>query len=429
MRYLIICLLALSINSCQQKGNLKTIVKADDYAQYLNANPSPETLEINSIDLEFWGNKLQNDPKNFTYISQLAGLYSQRFRLDGDVMNIYTSDSLYKVALELNPFSDAGVYQALSGNSITKHEFAEAKKYAELALKEGDKKMVSYYLLFDALLELGKTSQAKSVLAMQENKNSFDYLIRASKIADHEGDLDKAILLMEEGFEKVKGNMALFAWSKANLADMYGHAGRVQESYNAYLEVLNKDPEHWHSLQGIAWIAFAHDNNTEEAKRIINYVKSRNNDPQLTLMLAEIADFENDITRAKELKEAYYAQVSSPEYLGMYNKYIILLEAEDLNLPEEAVYRSKEESLKRPTPEIYDLLAWSHLQNGDPKTALALADEFVVDRSSEPEVLYHLGMIYMSNEMTTQGKKFLKEALESSIELGPLTSAKIKNLL
>lgn len=429
MKYLLVCLLALSISSCQQKANLKAIAKADDYSQYLKANPNQKALEINSLDLEFWGNKLQSDPKNFTYISQLAGLYGQRFRLDGNVMNIYTSDSLYKAALALNPFSDAGIYQGLSGNSITKHEFAGAKKYAELALKEGDKKTASYYLLFDALLELGETIQAKSILALQQNKNTFDYLIRASKIADIDGDLEQAIVLMEAGFEKVKANSALYAWSKANLADMYGHAGRVEESYQSYLEVLRKNPEHWHSLQGIAWIAFAHDNNLHEAKRILNYVKTRNNDPQITLMLAEIADFENDSQNAKALKEAYYAQASANEYLGMYNKYTILLEAEDLGKPEMAVLRSKYEANKRPTPEVYDLLAWSHLQNGDAKTALTLANKFVVDRTSEPEVLYHLGMIYMSNDMTSKGKKFLKEALESSFELGPLTSAKIKNLL
>ncbi|PIQ47363.1 MAG: hypothetical protein COW03_15870 [Cytophagales bacterium CG12_big_fil_rev_8_21_14_0_65_40_12] len=429
MRYLIVCLLSLFISSCQQRTNKKTIAKADDYSQYLNANPSQNTLEINNIDLEFWGNKLQNDPKNFTYISKIAGLYSQRFRLDGNVMNIYTSDSLYKVALALNPFSDAGIYQGLSGNSITKHEFADAKKYAELALKEGDKKTASYYLLFDALLELGETIQAKSILALQQNKNNFDYLIRASKIADIEGDLEQAIVLMEAGFEKVKANSALYAWSKANLADMYGHAGKIEESYQSYLAVLKKKPEHWHSLQGIAWIAFAHDNNLNEAKRILNYIKTKNNDPQITLMLAEIADFENDSQNAKVLKEAYYAQAGASEYLGMYNKYTILLEAEDLGKPEVAVLRSKDEANKRPTPEIYDLLAWSHLQNGDPKTALALANKFVVDKSSEPEVLYHLGIIYMSNDMKTQGKKFLKEALESSFELGPLTSSKIKNLL
>jgi hypothetical protein len=429
MRYLIICLLAFAMVSCQNNAEITAIAESDDYNQYLSENASQKALALVNLDIEFWGNKLQNDTKNFTYISKIAGLYSQKFRLDGDVMNIYTSDSLYKAALELNPFSDAGVYQALSGNSITKHEFADAKKYAEWALKEGDKKMASYYLLFDALLELGETIQAKSVLAMQENKNSFDYLIRASKIADHEGNLDKAIFLMEEGFEKVKGNKALFAWSKANLADMYGHAGRVQESYNAYLEVLNKDPEHWHSLQGIAWIAFAHDKNTNEAKRIINFVQSRNNDPQLTLMLAEIADFENDITSAKELKDAYYAQVSSPEYLGMYNKYIILLEAEDLKMPEMAVIRSTAEAKKRPTPEIYGLLAWSHLKNGELEKALEVANNFVIDKTSEPEALFQIGMIYKSNNMKSQAKSFLKEALESSFELGPLTTAKIKSAL
>jgi tetratricopeptide (TPR) repeat protein len=415
--------------SCQNEATKIQITNTDDYNQYLSQSNSQKSLNLLNLDLEFWGNKLQSDPKSFTYISKIAGLYSQKFRLDGDVKNIHISDSLYQMAIEINPFSDAGLYQALSSNSITKHEFSDAKKYAELALKEGDKQMASYYLLFDALLELGEFNQAKSVLNLQKNKNTFDFKIRASKISDHEGDLDQAILLMEEAFEKVKTSNSLFVWSKANLADMYGHAGRVEESYQAYLEVLKKEPEHWHSLQGIAWIAFANDNNLLEAKRIVNFVKAKNNDPQMTLLLAEIAEFENNIEESKALKNEYYAQVSSPEYLGMYNKYIILLEAEDLATPEIAVFRSKEEAIKRPTPEVYDLLAWSHLQNGEPEKALAVANAYVINKTSEPEALFHLGIIYKSNNMNSEARNCFKEALESSFELGPLTTAKIKNAL
>ncbi|MGK0487697.1 MAG: tetratricopeptide (TPR) repeat protein [Candidatus Endobugula sp.] len=429
MRYSLICLLSLALFSCQNEAEKKEIAKADDYSQYLSESNAQKSVDLLNLDLEFWSNKLQSNQKSFTYISKIAGLYSQKFRVDGDVKNIHTSDSLFKVAVEINPFSDAAIYQALSSNSITKHEFSDAKNYAELALKEGDKQMASYYLLFDALLELGELNQAKSVLALQENKNTFDYKIRASKVSDHEGDLDKAIALMEEAFEKVKGSNSLFVWSKANLADMYGHAGRIEESYQAYLEVLKKEPEHWHSLQGIAWIAFAHDNNTLEAKRIIIFVKAKNNDPQLTLLLAEIAEFEKDEEHSKTLRKEYYDQVSSPQYLGMYNKYIILLEAEDLKAPAAAVYRSKAEVSKRPTPEVYDLLAWAHLQNGEPEKALEVAKSFVLDRTSEPEALFHLGMIYKSNNMNTQAKSYLTEALKSSFELGPVTTEKIKKAL
>lgn len=429
MKNLIWLFLSFAVLSCQSKVSEQKIADSADYNQFLQEQPSQQSLETLNEEIKFWENKLSSSPKNVTYINKLAGLKSRQFRLDGSIENIHISDSLYKKAIELNPFSNAGLYQALSGNSITKHEFVEAKKYAEMALAEGDKKTSTYYLLFDALMELGEYQRATGILNMQENKSSFDYLVRASKLADHNGDLDQAIALMEQAFERVKADHSLFSWAKSNLGDMYGHAGRIQDSYNAYLEVLNKNPEHWHSLQGIAWINFAHDKNTSEAKRILNKVKAHINDPQINFILAEIAEYENNEALSTELKKAYYAQASSPEYLGMYNKYLILLEAEDLRMPDAALIRATAEQEKRPTPEMYDLLAWSYFQKGDHKKALELATAHIENKTSHPEVLYHLGVIFKMNNFAKKGNTYLKEALESTFELGPLTTAKIEKAL
>ncbi|WP_323755196.1 hypothetical protein [Roseivirga sp.] len=429
MKNLIWLLLSCAVLSCQSKASEQKIADSADYNQFLEESPSQQSLETLNEEIQFWENKLSISPNSFTYISKLAGLNSRKFRLDGSVEHIYTSDSLYKRALELNPFSKAGLYQALSGNSITKHEFIDAKNYAEMALIEGDKKTSTYYLLFDALMELGEYQRATGILKMQENKSTFDYLVRASKLADHNGDLDQAIVLMEQAFERVKADNSLFTWAKSNLGDMYGHAGRIQDSYNAYLEVLNKNPEHWHSLQGLAWINFAHDKNTTEAKRILNKVKTHNNDPQINFILAEIAEYENNEVLSTELKKTYYAQASSPEYLGMYNKYLILLEAEDLKMQDAALARATAEQEKRPTPEMYDLLAWSYFQSGNNEKALELAKNHIEDKSSHPEVLYHLGVIFKNNNFEKKGNAYLKEALESTFELGPLTTEKIKQAL
>ena len=426
MKNLIWLLLSCTVLSCQSKVLEQKVADSADYNQFLEESPSQQSLEILNEEIQFWENKLSYSPNSFTYISKLAGLNSRKFRLDGSVEHIYTSDSLYKKAIELNPFSNAGLYQALSGNSITKHEFIDAKNYAEMALIEGDKKTSTYYLLFDALMELGEYQRATGILNMQENKSSFDYLVRASKLADHNGDLDQAIVLMEQAFERVKADNSLFTWAKSNLGDMYGHAGRIQDSYNAYLEVLNKNPEHWHSLQGIAWINFAHDKNTTEAKRILNKVRSHIDDPQITLILSEIADYENNTALSNELKMDYYARASSPQYLGMYNKYLILLEAEDLKMQDAALARATAEQEKRPTAEMYDLLAWSYFQKGNNEKALELAKNHIEDKSSHPEVLYHLGVIFKNNNFEKKGNTYLKQALESTFELGPLTTEKIK---
>ncbi|MGW8121517.1 tetratricopeptide repeat protein [Roseivirga echinicomitans] len=429
MKNLIWLLISCAVLSCQSKVSEQNIADSADYNQFLEEQPTQQSLETLHEEIQFWENKLSNSPNNFTYISKLAGLKSNQFRLDGLVEHIHTSDSLYKKAIALNPFSNAGLYQALSSNSITKHEFVEAKNYAEMALAEGDSKTSTYYMLFDALMELGEYERATGILNMQKNKSAFDYLVRASKLADHNGDLDLAIALMEQGFERVKANHSLFTWAKSNLGDMYGHAGRIQDSYNAYLEVLNKNPEHWHSLQGIAWINFAHDKNTTEAKRILNKVKAHINDPQINFILAEIAEYENNADVSSALKKEYYAQASSPKYLGMYNKYLILLEAEDLQMADAAIARASAEQVKRPTPEMYDLLAWSYFQNGNNEKALELAKNHIEDKSSHPEVLYHLGVIFKNNKLEKKGNTYLKQALESTFELGPLTTEKIKQAL
>ena len=429
MKHIIWLFLGFALLSCQGKVSEQTVADVSDYEQYLQSGVNPQSVESIDQEISFWENKLAKTPNSVTYLGKLGGLYSKKFRVDGNVSHVYTSDSLYLLAAEKNAFSNAGLYQALSTNAITKHEFVDAKTYAEKALIEGDKKLASYYLLFDALMELGEYERATGILNMQENKNSFDYLVRASKLADHNGDLDKAIELMEQGFERVKADKAMYAWSKSNLGDMYGHAGRIEDSYNAYLDVLEKDPEHWHSLKGIAWIAFANDKNTTEAKRILEKVKGHNNDPQLTFMLAEIAEYESQGDLSQQLKADYYAQVSAPEYLGMYNKYLILLEAEDLAMPEAAIQRASAEQAKRSTPEMYDLLAWSYFQKGDNAKALELAENHIENKTSHPEVLYHLGVIFKKNNFEEKGNTYLKQALESTFELGPLTTEKIKTAL
>lgn len=419
---LIISLLAFS---CQRQH--QNIVDKADYNNLIES-PQARGADINT-EIDFWTKRTSKSPNSYLNISQLARLYSQRFRADGAIEDIHKSDSLYHQVLKLNPFNNASTFRALSANAVTKHQFIKAKDYALAALKEGEDQAASYYMLFDALMELGEFPSARAALNRQKSKTSFDYLARASKLADHDGDLNQAISLMEKAYDRVKSDKSVYSWSISNLGDMYGHAGRIEDSYQAYIKVLNHNPQHWHSWKGLAWINFAHDNNMEEAKRILKHIDSKSNDPQIKLMLAEIAEFEGNLDEALSLKKNYYAEASSESYFGMHNKYLILLESEDLSMTEAAIARASSEQEKRPTPQVYDLLAWSYLQHGNPEKALALAESFVEGKSFEPEVLYHLGVIYKTNGQKRKGNSYLKEALESEFELGPLTTERIRENL
>jgi tetratricopeptide (TPR) repeat protein len=144
----------------------------------------------------------------------------------------------------------------------------------------------------DASLEIGDYARANLILKDFKNKNSFAYLIRSAKLNDHEGHLDTAIVCMEKAYRRIKGNSGLSQWTRSNLADMYGHAGRIKESYKLYLDVLKDNPMDDYALKGIAWIALSHDLNTEAAKTIINELAVRKRTPEVHLVLAEIAGLE-----------------------------------------------------------------------------------------------------------------------------------------
>src|SRR5688572_27218703 len=119
-----------------------------------------------------------------------------------------------------------------------------------------------------------------------------------------------------------KGNKVLAAWTLSNLGDMYGHAGRIEKSYQTYLKVLSQNPDDDYVLKGIAWIALSHDLNTVDARNIVNVLAARKRMPEAHLLLSEIAVLdgkqEESLTELKKFK----AMISESSYRPLYAKYL-----------------------------------------------------------------------------------------------------------
>ena len=367
-------------------------------------------------------------PGDEASIVKLASLHSEKFRVTGLYDDIQSSDSLYLSILSRdNP--SAEILQALAVNAITQHRFKQAQSYAEKAVGIANKKAASMLILSDIHLELGNIFLASSTLHDFKNKNSFAFLIREAKLKDHEGKLDTAILLMEKAYGRAKGDKKLAEWTLSNLGDMYGHAGRINDSYESYLKVLEENPDNTYCLKGIAWILFAHESNTSEAKRIINAISARQWMPESHLILAEIADFEGDISEKNTHIRQFLTKINQPGYKTMYNKYLALIYNEELGRPEAGLAIAEEEIINRPTALSYDLKAWSLYNLKNYQEALSVAQSYVEGKNYEPEPLYHLGMIYLANNEYEKAEKYLEEALASEYELGPSITSKITQAL
>ncbi|HEY8898534.1 MAG TPA: tetratricopeptide repeat protein [Niastella sp.] len=413
--------------SCRQQP----ITNPQDYSRYLQPTPNTCLQQIDE-ELGFWQNKLHNAPGDIISESKIASLYTRRFSYSGNINEIHCADSLYRQVNYLNHTTNSGTFRSLAANCITQHRFLQAKQYIDSALVLGDDKYLTVLMEFDVAMELGDRFRARKALNSITDKSSFDYLIREAKYKDHvEGDLDAAISLMEKAFEKIKENhnQGLYCWIKSNLGDFYGHANRYQESYKCYLDVLATDPHYYHALKGIAWLAFSHDKDVTNARKIVAYLQQRHPVPDYELLLSQIAAAEHNSAQYKKHLGSFMTATHNAVYGGMYNKYLFNIEADELNNAPRCLQIAQEEVAHRPTPEAYSWLAWAYCRNGDISKAMATAQAHVAGKCFEPGALYYLGKIYQAGGENTKARQYLKAAKESAYELGPVISGRITETL
>jgi tetratricopeptide (TPR) repeat protein len=428
----ILTLFILILSACNFEKNPEKISQLSDYQQFIKSiqtvSHSNQTIEE---EVKFWQNKLKIDSTNFVFMTQLAYAHTARFQRGRAVEDLEKSAQLFKLANARLNNTDANFYYALCQNAITRHQFRQAREYLQKAYEINGEEKIGRYLLFDVSMELGNHSIAKAVLKKIKNEKSFDYLIRFAKYQDFEGNLDQAIQTMEKALDLIKNSNKkdLLCWALSNLADMYGHAGKIKQSYETYLKVLKIDKNYDYALKGIAWIAFSNDKNTAEAKKIYQYLFDKTNAPDYYLILAEVADYEQDTKRKDFYLQKFMAEVGQAKYGDMYNKYLILLFAEEFKNHSKALELAQKEVQNRPTPETYDLLAWVYFHQKNYQKATEIADKYLKGKTFEPEVLYHLGCIYKAQNQKSEAKKLLQEALEAKFELGILTTQKIKQEL
>ena len=417
----------LTFASCQNK---KTITSKQDYNSYLlDGTVAKEAKKVNT-EINFWQQRLQKDTGSYINMLELASNYLRLFRLTGNINALIYGDSLLKRSSAKLNNTDPEILYSLSQNSIAQHQFLAAASYTEAAEKEKGDMYTIRLLQFDASMEMGKYKEAYKSLESLKDKSAFDYLIRKAKWEDHTGNLDGAIVVMEKAFSIIKDKKkSLYCWTLSNLADMYGHAGRVEEAYKAYLNVLQKDPANLYCLKGIAWIAYAHDNNTAEAKRILQYILAETEMPDLRLVLAQIAETEGNELEKRKLLNEFVSTVTKPGYGDMYNKYLIEIYTEELKDYDKAFLLAEKELRNRFTPETCDWMAWTYYKKGELVKALEYSKSYVHKMTFEPDATMHTAFIYAANGKKEEAKRMLEECLESSFELGPVATRLVKEKL
>ncbi len=419
--------LLVIIAGCSEATKTEAISHRSDYVKFLNT--THRDLASLKKDEVFWKKKIEIEPRGFIFYEKLGSTYNQLFEKTREIEYLHKADSVFAIGEK----TSVGKWKvpsllSLSGLAIKRHDFKSSATYAAMARELTDEKFGPLLMQFDAEMELGNYKMAGAILKKNKRMDSFDYLVRLSKYKDYEGDLDSAIFYMEKASRMIRQHQQeRKLWANANLGDMYGHAGRIEDSYNKYLEVLSIDSTYDYALKGIAWVAYSNDGNTADAKEILSKLQQKTAMPDYYMTLAEISEYEGNEQEAEMYINQFLREASKGEYRGMYNKYLIdvLLERGEFATAEKL---AREEVERRPTPATYDWLAWTLFKQGKPAEAIKVYMEFVEGKTYEPEVLFHMGLAYHAAGISV-GQDYLREVLDAKYELGPLALRKIKSAL
>ncbi|MEM5564540.1 cell surface protein [Psychroserpens sp. AS72] len=426
--FLITVLAAVLFTNCS-KNNTQKFTDTRDYDTYL-AMTENETLDRAKQNEVFWSEKLEKTPNQYGYHSKLASSYTAYFSTTGDVEYLKKAESQLLIVNERTQYGNPSYLKSLAYNYISQHKFKEALELLEKAEALKENLSETQKMLFDVHLELGNYEKAQVYLKTFENFSDFDYLIRLSKWSDHKGNLDAAIKYMEKAMAIAESSnlKGLKQWSYTNIADFYGHAGDIEKSYTHFLKALELDPNDAYAKKGIAWIVYSHEKNPNEALRILNTVTENYKAPDYFLLKSEIADYNGDVEMSKSQLEMYHKAMQNKAYGDMYNKYNVLLYTDENVQLDNAIAIAKTEVENRPTPQSYDLLAWSYFKNGNLIDALKIVEQHIINKTYEPATLYHVAEIYKAAGRTEDVKPLKEELIASLYELGPTMEDKINQL-
>ncbi len=425
IQYIFLPLALLFLVSCQQEETeFKT--NRQDYDHFLASEPVKTTSKY----FQLWDNKIKSDSIQLLSLGNVAGEYSRFFKGTGDIKYLKDAEQSLKKAVEIAAVGKSGYLRALARNYISQHRFKEALELAEEARVLGSGVNETQRLLFDLHMELGNYDLANQYLDSIQNMSDFGYLIRVAKWNDHKGDLDTAIQFMEKATAKAESskNKDLLLWSYTNLADFYGHAERIEDSYKLYLRALRIDPQNAYAKKGIAWIVYSHERNGTEALRILDSIMKKNKSPEYYLLKAEVASFLNDDMLKVQALDSYYKIVgNNKDYGDMYNAHNVdfLL---SMNVEQSAFKLAQEEVNNRPTPESYGWLAYSLLYLGEEQKAMEVIEKHVMGATYEPAILHQAAEIYKANGKKEKVSELKQELMGAAYELGPVKEAQIASL-
>jgi tetratricopeptide (TPR) repeat protein len=413
------------VSSCSK--NDTGIIDPRDYDRFLKTDDQA-ALEETYESIAFWSNRLRPDSTGIGELTPLANSYTRLFELTGNITHLKNAEVLLKKAYSLPSLNKDQYGRSLAHNYIAQHRFREALQLLEKIYADISNKRSTELMLFDAYLEAGEYDKAYKLLDEFENKEDFEYLIRLVRWNDYKGNSDTVIRTMERAKDiaESRGDKDLMVWTYNNLATVYGHSGRINESYHYFLRSLEIQPYQVVPKTGIAWIAFSFEGNSSEANRIVDSIMVMHRSPDHILFKSILADFDNDGPKAERYRKEFINQVESKDHGFMYHADLIDLYSE--TDPLKGFKLAEIELENRSTPVIYSMYAYAILMKGDTDYSIQIIENHVLAKTHEPLAYFYAALIFHKAGKMDRFEELMELIEEAQFELGPVRMRELRDL-
>ncbi|MDP3713657.1 MAG: tetratricopeptide repeat protein [Mycobacteriales bacterium] len=366
-------------------------------------------------------------PKNFRAWHELGSAYVQKARLTADPSYYGRAETAFARSLAIRPTPDALTGQATL--AAARHDFADALRLADAALRDNDFSATTYGVKTDALVELGRYAEAaRAVDRMVQLRPGTDAYARLSYVLELRGDVAQAKAAMEQAREDAVAP-ADQAFASQYLGELAWASGDLTAAKAAYDRALAADPSYLPSLAGRAKVLAAQGDPTA-ALADYREVVSRLPAPQYVTELGELLEATGQTPAAQQ----QYSVVRATQQLfaaagADVDTELAVFEA-DHGTPAAAVASAAAAYRSRPhAVYVQDAYAWALHAAGRSREALPIAKQAVRTGFRNPSFQWHLGAIAAAAGDTTLARTALTRALELNPAFSPLHAPRAKALL
>ncbi|MFF4834281.1 tetratricopeptide repeat protein [Streptomyces sp. NPDC001315] len=359
---------------------------------------------------------LRGQPRDFGGWATLGLAYVEQARTKGDPSRYPQAEQALKRSLDLAPDNDP----ALAGRAAlaaARHDFKDALKYADQALKQNPYSERALCSRIDALVELGRYDDAQKAADTADTRHpGVPVFTRYAYVRELRGDVTTARRVLERALATATSPGDV-AYVSTQLGQLDWNQGEYKSALDHFARALGADENYLPALEGRARAQAANGDRAGAIEGMENVV-SRYPLPGPLVELGELYEARG-ADGDKAGADAQYALVDAWTALARANgvdaDLDTALAAADHGDTKAALRAARAEWARRHTVHTADALAWALHVNGQDEEALPYAREATATGYRNASFLYHRGVI----ERATGHEKDARNRLTAALKLNP----------